>query len=78
MERDHEMLRIEQKFIDMNRQIRELTSTVRALTEKITTSKEGNHQDVLNSETSTRSDSVTIQRITMTSCFRHYTTAQML
>ena len=35
MERDHERLRIEQRFIDMNRQTGELTSIVRALTEKI-------------------------------------------
>ena len=34
-ERDHERLRIEQRFIDMNRQIGEMTSIVRALTEKI-------------------------------------------
>ena len=54
--RDHERLRIEQRFTDMNKQIGELTIIVRALTEKISTSKEGNHQDVLNSETSTRSD----------------------
>ena len=56
MERDHERLRIEQRFIDMNRQIGELISSVRALTQKISTSKEGNHQVVLSSETSTRSD----------------------
>ena len=55
-ERDRERLRIEQRSIDMNRQNGELTSIVRALTEKISTSKEGNHQDVLNAETSTRSD----------------------
>ena len=34
MKRDHERLRIEQRFIYMNRQIGELTSIVRALTEK--------------------------------------------
>ena len=56
MEREHERLRIEQRFIDMNRQIEELTSIVRALNEQISTSKEENHHDVLNSETSTRSD----------------------
>ena len=56
-ERDHENYRIEQRFMEMNRQIGELTSIVRALTEKISNSKEGNNQDVLNSETSTRSDS---------------------
>ena len=43
----------------MNRHIGELTRIVRALTEKISTSKEGNHHDVLNSETSTRSYMVT-------------------
>ena len=37
-ERDHERLRIEQGFNDMNRQIGELTSLVRALTEKIASS----------------------------------------
>ena len=56
IERDHERLRIEQRFIDMNRQTGELTSIVKALTEKISNSKEGNNQDVLNTETSTRSD----------------------
>ena len=56
MERAHERLRIEQRFINKNRQIGELTSFVRALTEIISTSKEGNHQDVLYSETSTGSD----------------------
>ena len=39
-----------------NRQIVELTSIVKALTEKISNSKEGNNQDVLNTEASTRSD----------------------
>ena len=53
MDRDHERLRLEQRFIDMNRQIGALTSIMRALTEKISTGKEGNHQDVLKSETST-------------------------
>ena len=58
MERDQVGLRLQQRFIDMNRQIGELTSIVRALTEKITTCKEGNHKDVLN-DTSTRSDMAT-------------------
>ena len=44
MERGHEWLRIEQRFIDMNRQIGELTSIVRALTEKLSTSNEGNNK----------------------------------
>ena len=56
MERDHEKHKIEQRFIEMNRQIEELTSIVRALTDKITNSREENGRDVLNSETSTRSD----------------------
>ena len=38
-ERDHERLHIEQRFFDMNRQICELISPVRILTEKITSSK---------------------------------------
>ena len=55
--KDHERLRMEQKFLDMNRQIGKLTTIVKALTEKISNSKEGNNQDVLNSDTSTHSDS---------------------
>ena len=58
MERDHEGLRIEQRFLDMNRQIGELTRIVKALTEKMSNTKEGKNQDVLNSETSTRSDRI--------------------
>ena len=58
LERDYERLKIEQRFIDMNRQIGELTSIVKALTEKILNSKEGNNQDVLNTDASYRSDSV--------------------
>ena len=54
MERDHEKLSIKQSLIGLSRQIGDLTSIVRALTEKSSSSKEGNHQDVLNSET--RSD----------------------
>ena len=56
-EKDHERLRMEQKFLDMNRQIGKLTTIVKALTDKISNSKEGNNQDVLNSDTSTHSDS---------------------
>ena len=44
----------------MNRQIGQLTSTVKARTEKMSNSKEGNDEDVLNSETSTRSDNSTL------------------
>ena len=55
-ERDHERLRIEQRFIDMNWEIGELTSIVKALAKKISNGKEGNNQDVLNPETSSRSD----------------------
>ena len=43
----------------MNRQIGELASMVKALTANMLDSKEGNHQDVLNSETSPRFDMVT-------------------
>ena len=57
IERDHEKHRIEQRFLEMNRQIGELASIVRALTDKLTNSREENGRDVLNSETSTRSDS---------------------
>ena len=56
IERDHEKHRIEQRFLEMNRQIGELTSIVRALTDKITNSREENSRDVSNPETSTRSD----------------------
>ena len=58
LEKDHERLRIEQRFLDINIQIGELTSIAKALTEKISNSKEGNNQGVINSETSTRSDSL--------------------
>ena len=56
IERDHEKHRIKQRFLETNRQIGELTSIVRALTDKITNSREENSRDVLNPETSTRSD----------------------
>ena len=59
LERNHERLRIEQRFSDMNRQIGELTGIVKALTEKKSNSMDGNNQDVLNSETSSRFDMVT-------------------
>ena len=57
IERDHEKHRIEQRFLEMNRQIGELTSIVRALTDKLANSREENDRDVLNLEASTRSDS---------------------
>ena len=56
LERDHERIRLEQRFLDLNRQMGELSSIVKAVTEKLSNSKEGNVQDVLNSETLTRSD----------------------
>ena len=46
-------------FMEMNRQISELTSIVRALTDKMSNSREENYRDVHNSETSVRSDMVT-------------------
>ena len=64
IERDHEKHRIEQRFLEMNRQIGELTSIVRALTDKLAKSREENGRDVLNSETSTRSDSCHFNRST--------------
>ena len=39
--RSHEKLRIEQRFLDMNRQIGVLSSNVSVLTSKISNSKEG-------------------------------------
>ena len=57
VERDHEKHRIEQRFMEMNRQISELTSIVRALTDKMSNSREENYRDAHNSETSVRSDS---------------------
>ena len=56
-ERDHERSRIEQRFLDMNRQIGELTSMVRALTEKVTNSREENDPNVRNFRTLVHSDS---------------------
>ena len=56
IERDHENHRFEQRFLEMNRQIGELTSIVRALTGRLSNGREENNRDVLNSETSARSD----------------------
>ena len=58
-ERDHERSRIEQKFMEMNRQIGELTSMVRALTEKVANSREGSDSNVRNFRTLPHSDMVT-------------------
>ena len=55
-ERYHERHRIKPKFLDMNRQIGELTSMVRARTEKISNGREENGQNVRNIEMSLRSD----------------------
>ena len=57
IERDHENHRFEQRFLEMNRQIGELTSIVKALTDRLSNSREGKRTRVLNSETSARSDS---------------------
>ena len=46
-ERDHENIRIEQRFNEVNRQIGGITSMVKALTEKMTNSREENDQNVL-------------------------------
>ena len=59
IERDHENHKFEQRFLEMNRQFGELTSIVRALTDRLSNSREENNRDVLNSETSARSDMVT-------------------
>ena len=56
IERDHENHRFEQRFLEMNRQIGELISIVKALTDRLSNSREENNRDVLNSETSARSD----------------------
>ena len=56
IERDHENHRFEQRFLEMNRQIGELTSIVKALTDRLSNSREENNRDVLNPETSARSD----------------------
>ena len=58
-ERDHERLRKEQRFFEMNKQIGEITSMARALTEKVTNSREENDQNGHNFWTSMRSDTIT-------------------
>ena len=55
-ERDHERRRIEQRLSDMNRQLGELTSIVRALIEKISNGREENGQNVRCIQTSLCSD----------------------
>ena len=40
-ERDHERIRIESRFNELNKQVGELTSLVRTLTEKISSSNRG-------------------------------------
>ena len=57
-EEDHEKFR-KNRFSEMNRQIEELTSMVRAFTKKMTSSSEENDQNVRNMETSLRSDMLT-------------------
>ena len=59
LERDHKSLTKEQRFLDMNRQIREVTSIVKALTEKMTNYREENDQNDHNFRMSPRSDMVT-------------------
>ena len=56
IERGIERFRIEQRLQEMNKQIEELTSMVRALTEKMTNSRNENDQDARNIGTSYRSD----------------------
>ena len=56
-ERDYERFRIEQRFLEMNRQISELTSMVRVLTEKVTNSREENDPNVHSFRTLPHSDS---------------------
>ena len=56
-ERDRERSRIEQRFNEKNRQIVQLTSLVRTLTEKVSSNnREENDRDVLKSESSSHSD----------------------
>ena len=57
--RVHERLSIEQRFLEMNKHIGELTSMVRALTVKGTNSREEDDQKVYKFGTSVRSDMVT-------------------
>ena len=64
----HLMHRMEQRFLDTNRQIGELTRIMRAHTEKTSNGKEENGQNVRNIETSLRSDSfktLQINRVTV-------------
>ena len=58
-ERDHERHRINQRFLNMDRQIGGLTGMLRALTEKIFNGREKNVQNVRDIETSLCSDMVT-------------------
>ena len=58
-ERDHERSRIEQRFLEMTKQIGELTSMVRALTEKVANSREESDPNVRNFRTLPHSDMVT-------------------
>ena len=55
-ERDHERSRIEHRFLEKNKQIGELTSMVRALTEKVTNSGEDNDPNVQSFRTFLHSD----------------------
>ena len=59
LERKHEKDKIEQRFQEMNKEIVELTSMVKAVTEKMTNSKKENDQNVRNIGTSLRSDMLT-------------------
>ena len=56
-ERDHERSRIEQRFLEINKQIGELISMVRALTEKVANSREENDPNVRYFRTLPHSDS---------------------
>ena len=58
LERDHERFSIEQRFMEMNQQIGELTSMVRALTEKVANSREESDPNVRYFRTLPRSDSI--------------------
>ena len=57
-ESDHEKIRIEQRFFDMNRQIGGLTSMVKTFTETMTDIREENGQNVQTIETLRRSDNM--------------------
>ena len=65
-ERDHERSRIEQRFMEMNKQIGELTSMVRALTEKVANSREESDPNVRNFRTLPHSDTNCITSKTRT------------